>query len=179
MLTRSARLVVLAIAFILLGWTIYEQIYEISWAITFGIAFLIWSYFKQGTVVLAAKEYHNKNYEKAEKLLKEVPDPDRLSRKRRGFYEFIYGNVELQKNNYAEAEKHFQIATKFPLRTERDKAFLHVHLANLNLRKKDFERAQAYLDKVKSFDTSSRVQAIVKNIQLEIKKNKSIERSIN
>lgn len=179
MLTRTARLVILAVAIILLGWTIYEQVYEISWAIVFGIAYLIWGYFKQATVVLAAKEYHNKNYEKAEKLLKEVPDPDRLARKRRGFYEFIYGNIELQKSNYEEAEKHFQIATKFPLSNNRDKAFVHVHLANLNLRKKDFDRAQAYLEKAKTFDTSSRTQSIIKNIEIEIKKNKPIERSTN
>jgi hypothetical protein len=45
-----------------------------------------------------------------------------------------------------------------------------VHLANINLRKKDYERAAAYVEKAKTFKTSSRVKSIIDKIEIEIKK---------
>lgn len=168
MLTKKARIWVIAIAILLLLWTLYEQVYEISAVIGIGIALLVWGYFREGTVVMAAREFHEKNYDAAEELLKEIKDPDKLSRHRRGFYEFIYGNLELNRQNYPEAEKHFQIASNFPLRNQNDKAIVLVHLANLNLRKKDPERALAYVEKAKTFKITSRVRNIIENIEQEI-----------
>ena len=172
MLTKKARFWVIAIAVVLLSWTLYERVYEISAAIGIGIGLLVWGYFREGTVVMAAREFHLKNYQAAEELLKEITDPDKLSRHRRGFYEFIYGNLELHRNNWVEAEKHFQIASNFPLRNQNDKAIVLVHLANLNLRKKDPARAAVYAEKAKNFKISSRVKNIILNIEQEIKKQK-------
>jgi tetratricopeptide (TPR) repeat protein len=168
MLTKKARLWVIGIAVLLLIWTVYEQVYEVTAATVLMIGFLIWGYFKEGTVVMAAREFHAKNYEEAEILLKEIEDPDRLGRHRRGFYEFIYGNLELHKHNYEEAEKHFQIASLFPLRNQNDKAIVLVHLANINLRKKDKEKAKAYIEKAKTFKISARVKNIIEKIESEI-----------
>jgi len=170
MLTKKARLWVIGIAVILLAWTISQQVYEITAVLGIGIALLVWGYFREGTVVMAAREFHAKNYDGAEELLKEIEDPDRLGKHRRGFYEFIYGNVELHRHNYEEAEKHFQIASKFPLRNQNDKAIVLVHLANLNLRKKDFERASAYVEKAKTYKITSRVKNIILKIESEINK---------
>ena len=170
MFTRKARLWVIGIAVLLLAWTISKQVYEITGAIGIGIALLIWGYFREGTVVMAAREFHAKNYDGAEELLKEIEDPDRLGRHRRGFYEFIYGNVELHRHNYAEAEKHFQIASNFPLRNQNDKAIVLVHLANLNLRKKDYERASAYVERAKTYKSTTRVKNIILKIASEINK---------
>ena len=168
MLTKKARLWVIGIAVLLLIWTVYEQVYEVTAATVLMIGFLIWGYFKEGTVVMAAREFHAKNYQEAEILLKEIEDPDRLGRHRRGFYEFIYGNLELHKHNYEEAEKHFQIASLFPLRNQNDKAIVLVHLANINLRKKDKEKAKAYVEKAKTFKISARVKNIIEKIESEI-----------
>lgn len=169
MLTKKARLLVIVIAIILLGWTVYQQVYEITAVVGVTIGLLIWGYFREGTVVMAAREFHDKNYDRAEELLKEIDDPDRLSRHRRGFYEFIYGNLELHRHNYEEAEQHFQIASKFPLRNQNDKAIVLVHLANLNLRKKMPERAAAYVEKAKTLKITSRVKNIIEKIEQEIK----------
>ena len=159
---------VIGIAVLLLAWTISIQVYEMTGVIGIGIALLIWGYFREGTVVMAAREFHAKNYDGAEELLKEIEDPDRLGKHRRGFYEFIYGNVELHRHNYAEAEKHFQIASNFPLRNQNDKAIVMVHLANLNLRKKDYERASAYLARAKTYKITARVKNIILKIESEI-----------
>lgn len=170
MFTKRARFWVIGVAVFLLGWTISQQVYEITAIIGIGIALLVWGYFREGTVVMAAREFHAKNYDGAEELLKEIEDPDKLGRHRRGFYEFIYGNVELHRQNYEQAEKHFQIATNFPLRNQNDKAIVLVHLANLNLRKKEFERASAYVERAKSYKITSRVKKIIEKIESEINK---------
>jgi tetratricopeptide (TPR) repeat protein len=168
MLTKRARLGVIAVAVLLIFWTIYHEAYEISAAVGVGLVLLIWGYFKEGTVIMAAREFHEKNYDKAEELLKEIVDPDRLGRHRRGFYEFIYGNIELNRQNYEEAEKHFQIASTFPLRNQNDKAIVLVHLANLNLRKKNIERAKVYVDKAKTLKITARVKNIIQKIEQDI-----------
>lgn len=178
MLTRTARLVAIFIGFVLLGWTIYETVYQISAVVGLGIGLLIWGYFKESSVVIAAREFHHKNFERAEELLKEVHDPDRLSRHRRGFYEFIYGNIELNRGNFEQAEEHFQIASKFPLRNQNDKALVLVHLANLNLRKNDHGRAISYIEKAKTYKITSRVKNIIIRIENEIN-SKSFDRATN
>ena len=170
MFTKRARFWVIGVAVFLLGWTISQQVYEITAIIGIGIALLVWGYFREGTVVMAAREFHAKNYDGAEELLKEIEDPEKLGRHRRGFYEFIYGNVELHRQNYEQAEKHFQIASNFPLRNQNDKAIVLVHLANLNLRKKDFDRAAAYVERAKSYKITSRVKKIIEKIESEINK---------
>ena len=169
-MTTRARIAVLAIAVILLGWTLYEKVYEISALVVLCIVLVIRAHFKDGTVVLAAKAFQNKDYQKAEGLLKEIKNPDYLRKARRGYYEFIYGNLELQRENYADAETHFQIASRFPLGSENDKGLVLVHLANLNLRKKEYIRAQAYVDRAKELKISSRVQSIIEKIETELRK---------
>lgn len=168
MFTRKARLAVIIIAGILLAWAVYEKVYEIAALAGIGIILLVWGYFSEGTVVMAAKEFHHKNYDKAEELLLEIEDPERLNKYRRGFYEFIYGNIELHRQNYNKAEQHFQLATHFPLRNQNDKALVWVHLANLSLRKKEYERAAAYLSKARALKITSRVQHIIQKIEQEI-----------
>jgi len=168
-MTRKARLLVVGVFMILLAWTIYQRAYEVSAIVALCLVLLIWSHYKQGSVMLAAKAFHDKDYDKAEQLLKEIKDPDRLSRKRRGFYEFIYGNIELQRNNYEDSERHFQIASRFALRNENDKGIVLAQLANLNLRKHEYEKAKAYIEKAKTLKISARVQNIIQKIEQEIK----------
>lgn len=172
MFTRKARLIVIFIGVVLLGWTLYNQVYEISAVIAVAIAMLIFGYFREGTVVMAAREFQNKNYERAEELLKEISDPDRLKKRRRGFYEFIYGNIELNRKNYEEAERHFQIASRFPLRNQNDKAIVLVHLANLNLRKRNFVRSKAYVEHARTLKITSRVRSIIEKIESEIENHR-------
>ncbi|MGX5688178.1 tetratricopeptide repeat protein [Arcticibacter tournemirensis] len=170
MMTTRTRFAVLAVAVVLLGYTFYERNYEVSAVVGLGIVLLIRGYFKEGTVVLAAKAFRNKEYQKAETLLKEIRNPDYLRKARRGYYEFIYGNIELQRENYNEAELHFQIASRFPLSSENDKGIVLVHLANLNLRKKEYDRARAYIEIAKDLKISARIQSIIERIEKEIQK---------
>ncbi|MFD2865358.1 tol-pal system YbgF family protein [Mucilaginibacter antarcticus] len=121
------------------------KVYEIAAAIGMFILMLIWGYFKDGTVVMAAKVFHNKDYDKAESLLLQISNPNWLSKRRRGFYEFMYGGICLQKQDYNEAERHYEIAAQYPLRSANDHVAALVHVANISIRRNDIDKAKAYL----------------------------------
>src|SRR3954466_670777 len=145
MFTNRARLFVIGAFFIMLLVSANMQVYSITAVTAMFIGLLVWGYFKEGPIILAAKAFHNKDYEKAESLLEQIPNPKWLSKKRRGFYEFIYGGVCLNKQDYAAAEQHYEIAAQYPLRSANDHVAALVHVANINIRQGNFEKAKAYL----------------------------------
>ncbi|MHA4896750.1 hypothetical protein ACXZ1K_18520 [Pedobacter sp. PWIIR3] len=130
-------------------------------------AFVLWSHFKHSSIVLASKYYQQGDYEKTERILEEVPNPDRLAKKRRGYYEFMRANIALKKNEFDVAEHHFQIASRFPLGGTNDKAFVIIHLANLALRKKDKERSLAYIKRAKELAVTPKAKDIISKIEKE------------
>jgi uncharacterized protein HemY len=147
--------------------SLYFTQYQLAAIAGFLFAFVLYTHYKHSSVLLASKYFKNADYEKAEKVLGEIGNPDRLARNRRGYYEFMRANIALQREDFETAEFHFQIASRFPLGGKNDKAFVLIHLANLALRKKDAERAKAYIEKAKELATSSRAQEIIKIIEKE------------
>ena len=144
----------------------YEQ-YQLAAIAGFLFAFILWSHFKHGSILLASKYFKDADYDNTEKVLAEIVNPDRLSKNRRGYYEFMKANIALQKEDFEAAEFHFQIASRFPLGGKNDKAFVMIHLANLALRKKDGQRAKTYIEKAKELASSSRAKEIIKIIEKE------------
>lgn len=144
----------------------YDQI-QLAVLAGFFFAFVVWSHFKHSSILLASKYFKNGDYERTEKILAEVPNPDRLARNRRGYYEFMRANIALKREEYEDAERHFQIASRFPLGGKNDKAFVMIHLANLSLRKKDLERTKAYVERAKELATTPRAQEIISKIEQE------------
>jgi hypothetical protein len=145
---------------------VYKQ-EELAALCALFFAFVLWSHFKQSSILLASKFYHKGDYEKTAKILAEVPNPDRLAKNRRGYYEFMQANLALKSEAYDEAERHFQIASRFPLGGKNDKAFVMIHLANLALRKKDKERVMAYLTAAKNLAVTPKAQEIINKIEIE------------
>jgi outer membrane protein assembly factor BamD (BamD/ComL family) len=68
-----------------------------------------------------------------------------VEQKAPGFYEFIYGGICLQKKEYDEAERHYEIAAQYPLRSANDHVAALVHVANINVRNGNYEKARAYM----------------------------------
>jgi len=147
--------------------SLYFKQYQLAAIAGFLFAFVLYTHYKHSSVLLASKYFKDADYEKAEKILEEIGNPDRLARNRRGYYEFMRANIALQREDFETAEFHFQIASRFPLGGKNDKAFVVIHLANLALRKKDAERAKTYIEKAKELATSSRAQEIIKIIEKE------------
>ncbi|WP_316808148.1 hypothetical protein [Pedobacter agri] len=144
--------------------------YELAAVAGFLFIFVIWSHFRHSSVLMASKYFKNNEYGKAKLMLAEVPNPERLSKSRRGYYEFMQGNIALKEEDYEKAEYHFQLASRFPVGGKTQKGYVLIHLANLALRKKDKERAEVYVSKAKELAESTRSKDIIVKIENEISK---------
>lgn len=169
-MTSRARTVVLVLAFLLLAWAVYTKAYQVAAMVAGAIGYLVWSHYREGTVFLATQAFQKKDYEKAGRLLSDIKQPEYLRKGRRNYYEFMCGNIALKAEDYDAAERHFQIASRLPFRRPNDKAIVLVNLANINLRKKDYERVRAYVDLARTLEVTSRVAQIINKIENEIPK---------
>jgi len=175
MFTNRARQLVIAVFILVLLFTIYKQAYEITGIALLAIVVLLWGYFKEGTVILAAKDFHDKNYEKTEALLRQIAQPKWLAKKRRGYYEYMMGGIALQKQDFEAAERYYEVAVQYPLRSVNDHVAALVHVANISLRQHNFDKAEAYLSLAKKQEnnlTSKMCEVIIK-LEKEIKQRKT------
>jgi tetratricopeptide (TPR) repeat protein len=166
MFTNKARLLVAGIFLVLLVFFIVQHTYELAAVAALFIILLIWGYFKEGPIILAAKYFHKKEYTKAENLLRQINNPQWLSKKRRGFYEFIMGGICMQKQDFEEAEQHYELAAQYPLRTVNDHVAALVHVANISIRNGKYDKAAAYLQMAK--DKEAQVTAKMKSVIAQI-----------
>jgi tetratricopeptide (TPR) repeat protein len=173
MFTKRARILVTGLFVVLLSVVLYMHIYPLAAVCVMFIVLLIWGYFKQGPIVLAAKHFHNKDYRGAERLLSEISRPEWLSKRRRGFYEFIYGGICLQKKEYDEAERHYEIAAQYPLRSANDHVAALVHVANINVRNGNYEKARAYMQLTEKHkdNITAKMKDVIERVEQELKKH--------
>jgi len=173
MFTNRARILVIGAFIIMLAIAINLQEYSIAAVIVMFIGLVIWGYFKEGTVILAAKAFHNKDYTKTEALLSQVSNPGWLSKKRRGFYEFIMGGVSLQKQDFDAAEKHYELAAQYPLRSANDHVAALGHVVNISIRQGNYEKAKAYLQLADKYEgkINAKMKDVISRLQQELKKH--------
>jgi tetratricopeptide (TPR) repeat protein len=173
MFSNKARIFVLSIFAIMLVLFSYQRVYQLAAFCMLMIVMIILEYFKQGTLVLAAKYYHLKDYTRTEELLRQIRKPEWLNKKRRGFYEYMMGGISLQKQDFDAAERHYELAAQFPLRTLNDHVAALVHVANISIRQGKYDKAEAYLqlalkDKEK---ITAKMLAVIDRLKQELKKH--------
>lgn len=169
-MNTRARMIVIGIAVTFLLYAIFEQHYNISIYILGLIGYLIWSHYRDGTVFLATQAFHKQDYEKTKSLLAEIKDPDKLRKGRRNYYEFMMGNIALKEERIDEAEYHFQLASRLPWKRETEKGFVLINLANISLRKQNYDRVPAYIELVRKLKLTERQKGIVEKIERELNK---------
>lgn len=164
------RMIIVFIAVIGLAYAIVFKHYNVCIYLLGIIGYFIWSEYREGTVFLATQAFHKKDYEKTKKLLDEIKNPDHLRKGRRNFYEFMKGNLALKEDNIEEAEYHFQLASRLPWRRDNEKGMVLINLANINLRKKQYDRVITYLDLADKLTLTQRQIDIIKKIRADIEK---------
>lgn len=167
-MTSKTRYIVIAVAVAFLLYVLYEGMYNYSFYIFGFIGYLVWSHFRENSVFLATQAFHKQDYEKTKELLLDIKYPDQLRKGRRNYYEFMWGNILMKEGNIEEAEYHFQMASRLPWKREYEKAMVLINLANINLRKNNLERVEAYLGLTDDLKLTARQQAIVERIRGQI-----------
>lgn len=174
MFTNRARQLVITVFILVLLFSIYEQAFEITGIALLAVSVLLWGYFKEGTVILAAKDFHDKNYEKTETLLRQIAQPKWLAKKRRGYYEYMMGGIALQKQDFDAAALHYEVAVQYPLRSVNDHVAALVHMANISLRQHYLDKAEAYLNLARKHESniSSRMKDVIVKLEKELNQRK-------
>lgn len=173
MFTNRTRLFIGIIFLLSLILLADKQLYELAAVALMLIVLLGWDYLRQGTLVVAARHFHHKEYDKAERFLKEVFRPEWLSKNRRGYYEYLMGGVCLQKQDFDDAEKHYETAAQYPLRSVNDHVAALVHVANISIRQGNFEKAKAYLQLTEKHQEkiNAKMKDVIGRLWQEIRKH--------
>jgi len=174
MFTNTARIFLIGL-FLAMGlFFSYEHVYQLMAVSLMFIMVLIWGYFKEGTVIMAAKSFHKKDYVRSEALLKQITNPGWLAKKRRGFYEFIMGGISLQKQDYDAAERHYELAAQFPLRSVNDHVAALVHVVNISIRQHKYDKAAAYIELANKHQEkiNAKMKDVIAKLEKELKQHK-------
>ncbi|MBC6112340.1 hypothetical protein ACFOG5_11080 [Pedobacter fastidiosus] len=170
MYNNKGRYALMAV-FVLAGLVcVFYNQYQLAAVSLILFAFVVWSHFKHSSVLMASKHFKNNEFGKTKVLLAEVGNPERLAKSRRGYYEFMQGNMALKEEDYDKAEYHFQLASRFPVGGKNQKSYVLIHLTTIALRKKDKNRAEAYLKLATELAESSRSKDIIIKLEKEIDK---------
>lgn len=173
MFSNRVRIFIAFVFLLSLGLLSYFRIYELAAVAAMMIILLIWDYFRQGTLIIAAKHFHVKDYDKTAASLNQIMKPEWLSKKRRGYYEFIYGGVCLQKQDFEAAERHYETAAQYPLRSVNDHVAALVSVANISIRRGNYEKAKAYLQLAEQHKETitAKMKEVINRLHQEIKKD--------
>ncbi len=171
MFSNRTRLFIGTIFLLSLIILVDKQRYELASLALMMLVLLGWDYIKQGTLVVAARYFHHKEYDKAERSLAEIFRPEWLRKNRRGYYEFLMGGICLQKQDYKDAGEHYEIAAQYPLRSVNDHVAALVHVANISIRLGNFKKAKAYLQLTEKHNEkiNAKMKDVIKRLHEELK----------
>jgi tetratricopeptide (TPR) repeat protein len=84
------------------------------------------------------------------------------------------GGVYLQRQDYEDAEKHYEIAAQYPLRSVNDHVAALVHVANISIRLGNYDKAEAYLELTEKHEEkiNAKMKDVISRLHQEIKKHK-------
>ena len=100
MYNAKGRYALMAIFVIAAGVCLFYDQHQLAVILGLMVGFVIWSHFKSSSILIASRYFKDGDYDKAERLLAEVPNPDRLAKNRRGYYEFMIANIALKIPSY-------------------------------------------------------------------------------
>ncbi|MBL86423.1 MAG: hypothetical protein CMO82_07175 [Winogradskyella sp.] len=128
----------------------------------------IYGYFKYGTVYTAFQHMKKNNLKKAEELISKIKNPDKLTKGHKSYYYFTTGIIALEKKEFEKSHFDLTQALNIGLRTENDKSIVLLNLANIELLRKNFIKANEYIKKVKELDLKPLVESETDRIEKEI-----------
>lgn len=169
MFTNKGRVLVCFLLGMVAILAAYFVVYEIVAFCIVLIGLVIYGYFKEGTIIVAAKQYKKEEYQLAKELLESIKYPKYLSKKRKPYYEYLLGNIALHQMDYKKAEMHLANAAKIGLKA-RDLGSAIMQLANISLRENNKEKGLAWIAQAEKIPLSSRQKSILQNIEKELQK---------
>lgn len=128
----------------------------------------IYGHYRYGTVYVAFQELKKGRYEKAEKLISKIKNPDILSKGQKSYYHFTQGAIASHKEDWGKSYSEWSKALDIGLRTENDTSIALLNLANVEFERKNFDKANAFIKKTRALNLKPLIASEVDRIQNEI-----------
>ena len=127
-------------------------------------------YFKNELIFLSFLRLRKQDFVGTEKWLLKIPNVERnLVKKQQGYYNYLMGIIQSQKN-LTQAEKYFKAALKLGLSMNHDLAMAKMSLAGIYLQKRRKREAQQLLSEAKKLDKHGMLTGQMKMMQQQMKK---------
>jgi tetratricopeptide (TPR) repeat protein len=162
----DGRIIKIAIAALALTYSVYLFV-DGSWIsgifMTLLTALLIVLCFRSLRLIMAFLQIRQQKMEQAKVWLERV-NPNHLWKNQKGYYYFLLGSVDVQKNSLSQSEKYFRTALSHGLRMEHDKAAVYLNLAVIMANKRKKREAITMLNEAKKYDTKGYLKNDIKQI---------------
>ena len=167
------KVIKIILAVLTLGYGVYQIIDDyigdgIMLILLAGIFILL--YFKNELIFLSFLRLRKQDFVGTEKWLLKIPNVERnLVKKQQGYYNYLMGIIQSQKN-LTQAEKYFKAALKLGLSMNHDLAMAKMSLAGIYLQKRRKREANQLLSEAKKLDKHGMLTGQMKMMQQQMKK---------
>lgn len=168
MFNNSVRLILSVIFLSLAIYLFLTGRIQLGALIVVAVIFLMYGYFRYGSVWSAFKDLQKGRNDKAEKLINSIKYPDLLTNQQKGFYFFTKAIIEQDKENFDEAESLYLKALELGVRTKNNEAIINYNLAKIYFEKNLLDSAKERLQKASSLSEKNELDIEIKNLSLQI-----------
>ena len=127
-------------------------------------------YFKNEIIFLSFLRLRKQDFVGTEKWLNRIPNIERnLVRKQQGYYFYLMGIIQSQKN-LTQAEKHFKKCLTLGLSMSTDLAMAKMSLAGILMQKRRKREAITLLNEAKKLDNHNMLGEQIKILQKQLKR---------
>lgn len=131
-------------------------------------ALLAAGHYRHGTVWLAFQAQRRGKTERAQRLLREIADPERLTRRDRAYYHLLVGVQALESGAHEDAYAALTRVELPKLRTDNDRSLAEVMLAGAALSLEDRERATLHLERARGYPCRAEIRTVIDQMDAEI-----------
>jgi len=168
MFTPFTRILLAILAIVMAIYFYTESMYLLMVMNLFTVIFLIYGYYKYGTVYIAFQALKKERFDKAEKLISKIKNPTVLSKGQKSYYHYIQGYIAANRREWEKSYSEFTKALAIGLRTKNDTSIALLNLASIEFERKNFEQAKECIEKVRTFDLKPIIALEADRIEEEI-----------
>lgn len=166
MFTPFIRIILLLICAALSITAAYFNIYSLLIFACIASFFLLYGYFRKGSVNLALSRMREENFEEADKILAQTTQPDRLDKKEKAYYLFVKGFIARENNHFEEAKIHLEEALNEGIRNQNDIAMAILALADMEMVQKNKAKAKNYFEQIKGLKVKPNLMPSIRKMQV-------------
>ena len=171
--TMFPKFIKIVLAVLTSGYAVYQFIQPNignGIALIFLAGVFIFLYFKNELILLSFLRLRKQDFDGTMRWLQRIKNPTlALTQKQQGYYFFLHGVIESQKN-LTKAERHFKKAISLGLNMKHDLAMAKLSLAGIVMQKRRKREATTLLNEAKKLDRQGMLTDQIKMMQQQLKK---------